>query len=539
MRPKKKHNENEENFWISATDMMAGILTVVLLLLLLFILLLNMSKNVDFTGNDDSNAADGGATPDHIEYARDNDDDDDDDHEYYYDVSGGGSGGGGNNEPTQQPTVSTDDGREEGRDKTAVFVTVVDADTGNTIKKSGIEFELYADKNGIGGLQTLYTYYPNKIEYKKYETTNQGTFYLPEKITKGWYSLHNTIPPEGYYMDENTDFEIDDYWDWPEPYMVEVMMKPIKSVIRVQVNDSDTTEPVGNVVYKVYAAEDVVTIDGTVRFKKGEEVDEITTNEKGYAETKELYIGKYTLKQTVAPEFYAINKENVSATIEAEVEKNLGIVSVQCSKTKFTVNLTDERTDEPIEGVVYTMEGREDLVTDENGEFMISDLEKEVKYSLNVSSLPDGYLKKDTEIVFTVDNSGWINNSASYLYEDTAYQICLSVKITDLLFGRAATGEDLVLTDEAGNVIDEWTSGDEEHIVSGLDQGVYYIKKTGDNEPLVKAELKDTSQLQNTVIKIWNSTDLFALLIGVSVIALAVIIVGVLIRRKKARIKGG
>ena len=132
--------------------------------------------------------------------------------------------------------------------------------------------------------------------------------------------MHNIEPPDGYYLDENTDFEIDDYWDWPEPFMVEVRMKPIKSVIRIQTNDGDTTEPVKGATYVVTAAEDIVAVDGIVRNKKGDVVDEITTNKKGYAETKELYIGEYKIKQTKAPEFYAVNTQDASATIVEDIK---------------------------------------------------------------------------------------------------------------------------------------------------------------------------------------------------------------------------
>ena len=532
LRPKKKHSENEENFWISATDMMAGILTVVLLLLMLFILYLNLSSDVVFTFNESTEATDYGATRDEHDYDHVSDDEDDDDH-HDDDHSGGGGGEGQTEQPTET-TVSGGNGQDNDPDKSAVFVTVVDEDTGNTIKKAGTEFELYADKNGIGGLQTLYTYYPNKIEYKKYATTAQGTFYLPEKITRGWYSLHNIVPPKGYYIEENTDFEIDDYWDWSEPYMVEVYMKPIKRAICVQVNDADSTEPVENVVYNVTAAQDVVTVDGTVRYKKGEIVDEITTNEKGYAESKELYIGEYALKQISAPEYYALNSQNVSASITEEPEDNLGIISILCSKTKFAVDLKDERTEEPVIGAIYTMEDREELVTDENGEFTISDLKKEVKYTLNVLSLPDGYLKKDTEIVFTVDNSGLINESASFVYHDTAYSISLSVSINDLVFSHPSTGIDMSLVDDGGNVIEEWTSDGDSHIVSGLKPGLYHIRKSADKEDLASIDLKDTAELQPVTIKMWDTIDLYAILIGIGAIALAVVVTGVLIRRKRA-----
>ena len=536
MRPKNKHNENEENFWISATDMMAGILTVVLLLLMLFILYLNLSKSAQYTGRENAEASYNETASNDYAYRPIDNDEDDKNHDYDDHANGGGED---RTEPTQETMPPADSGNEDGRDKSAVFVTVVDADTGNTIKKSGTEFELYADKNGIGGLQTLHTYYPKKIEYKKYTTTAHGTFYLPEKITNGWYSLHNVKPPKGYYMEKNTDFEIKEYWDWPEPFMVKVKMTPIKSVIRVQVNDGDTAKPVQNVVYKVIAAEDIVAVDGTVRYRRGEQVDEITTNRKGYAKTKRLYIGNYILKQTEAPEYYAVNVKNVSASIYEDMEKNTDVVGIKCDKTEFTVRLIDERTKKPVEGAVYIMEGRDDLVTDENGEFTISDLEKEVKYTLNASSVPEGYLKKNTQTEFTVDGSGLINKKASYVYTDTAYTLSLSVGINDLVFGRSSTGIDLVLSDKNGNIIDEWTSGDDEHIVSGLEKGVYYVRRLGENDNLASVNLEDTAELQDVNVRIWDTVDLFAVLIGSGVIILAVIAVGMLIRRKRAGKKRG
>ena len=204
---------------------------------------------------------------------------------------------------------------------------------------------------------------------------------------------------------------------------------------------------------------------------------------------------------------------------------------MECNKTKLTVSLKDERTEQPIAGAVYSVDGREDLVTDENGEFELSDFEKEVKYTLTVSSLPDDYLKKNTEIVFTVDNSGLINKSASYVYKDTAYMIALSAEINDLLFGRAAAGTDLSLFDEDGNKVEDWTSGDEAHIVAGLKEGTYYLRKSQDGEELVSVKLEDTSKLQKITVRNWHTIDLYAVLVGL--IALAVIIV-IVIRRKKA-----
>ena len=55
-----------------------------------------------------------------------------------------------------------------------------------------------------------------------------------------------------------------------------------------------------NTVYEIRAAEDVVTPDGTLRYSKGELVDTVTTDETGFAKSKELYLGKYEIKEVKA-----------------------------------------------------------------------------------------------------------------------------------------------------------------------------------------------------------------------------------------------
>ena len=57
------------------------------------------------------------------------------------------------------------------------------------------------------------------------------------------------------------------------------------------------TQGLPDTVYEIRAAEDVVTPDGTLRYSKGELVDTVTTDETGFAKSKELYLGKYEVKR--------------------------------------------------------------------------------------------------------------------------------------------------------------------------------------------------------------------------------------------------
>ncbi|MBR1384622.1 MAG: hypothetical protein IJ555_12565 [Ruminococcus sp.] len=64
-----------------------------------------------------------------------------------------------------------------------------------------------------------------------------------------------------------------------------------------------------NAVFDIIAAEDIITPDGTVRAYAGDVVDEIITDANGYAETAPLYLGKYEVKEVLAPYGYVLNDE--------------------------------------------------------------------------------------------------------------------------------------------------------------------------------------------------------------------------------------
>ena len=69
---------------------------------------------------------------------------------------------------------------------------------------------------------------------------------------------------------------------------------------------------VGNLegaVYEITAAEDIYTLDGTLRASKGEVVDTVTTGKDGTAKSKELYLGKYEVKEVTAPFGFVLNEE--------------------------------------------------------------------------------------------------------------------------------------------------------------------------------------------------------------------------------------
>lgn len=62
-------------------------------------------------------------------------------------------------------------------------------------------------------------------------------------------------------------------------------------------------------VYQVIADEDIYTLDGTLRAKKGTVVDTVTTGSDSKATTKPLYLGKYKILEYAAPFGMVINND--------------------------------------------------------------------------------------------------------------------------------------------------------------------------------------------------------------------------------------
>ena len=120
---------------------------------------------------------------------------------------------------------------------------------------------------------------------------------------------------------------------------------------------------VGNLegaVYEITAAEDIYTLDGTLRASKGEVVDTITTGKDGTAKSKELYLGKYEVKEVTAPFGFVLNEE-----IHA-VE--LVYAGQEIAVTETATGFVNERQRVEID-LVKALEIDKDYGVGENGEF--------------------------------------------------------------------------------------------------------------------------------------------------------------------------
>ena len=214
------------------------------------------------------------------------------------------------------------------------FVKVVkkDAETGKTIPYAGAGFQIY---DPSGNKVTMTFTYPTPTTIDTFYTDADGQLVTPEKLEYGkGYSLVEVQAPYGYVLDSTpVSFDVTEENATQEGTIklvkVEKPNMAQKGTISVEktgevffgVNVSGEEgkdviyQPVYKVkglagaTYEITADEDVVTPDGTLRYHKGDVVDTITTDEDGTAKSKELYLGKYTVTETQAPEGMVINKD--------------------------------------------------------------------------------------------------------------------------------------------------------------------------------------------------------------------------------------
>lgn len=539
----KRHNKSKNsgeplNYWQSTADMMSALLLILLLvimLLLLYIIQIPEEDYIDlYPGSSSSQAAsyeDGGWGGDE-EGGYDEPDDDD----------GGGWGGGGGGgdqgdgeDDYEFPVAGGGAGLASGYGKTAVYVMVTDAETDATIKEAGIQFELYTTD---GAMQFLNTYYPRRIEYRKYETTTEGVFYLPEKILQGHYYLHELTEPEGYDSAGNIEFWANEDRDWDEPLVVVVPLMPSKNVIRIQMTDADTNQPVDGGVYDVIAAEDIITKDGTLRYSAGQTVDRIECNENGYGESIELYLGEYTLVQTSAPRYYASDLEERNFTVEKKEDGLLApIHKITCEKTTVTVQVSDE---------LYPSEGLGDITfrltqggvgttmvsTDENGQLILTDLEKNTTYRLRQLESADNYQFSDADFVFSVSADGRVEEEAQKSYVITNRLIRAEISVVDRVLRSHVSDFNVALYDSQDQLVGVWDSTALARSLEGLEPGIYYLVLNGKTEKRQAIEIQDTAEIQIINVPVWTT-------VGVGILGLVVALVlglaAFLIRRRQRR----
>ena len=279
-----------------------------------------------------------------------------------------------------------------------IKVVKVDAESGKTIPYAGAGFQIY---DPTGNLVTMSFTYPTPTTIDTFYTDANGCLVTPEKLEYGkGYSLVEVQAPYGYVLDSTPvyfDVTQDNATEESGVTVIKVdkpnmaqkgtitVEKTGEVFYGVSVSGSEDTEVIyqpifeiaglSGAFYEIRAAEDIITPDGTVRFTKGEVVDTVTTGEDGLAKSRELYLGKYEVKEIKAPYGMVLNDEihtaelvyagqNVSVTETATSFVNeRQKVEISLKKTLETNNLFGIGQNGELKNISFGLFAAEELVS--------------------------------------------------------------------------------------------------------------------------------------------------------------------------------
>ena len=293
---------------------------------------------------------------------------------------------------------------------------------------------------------------------ERWVSTNQ-THYI--KLAPGKYTLKETIAPAGYELSTETiSFEVKE-----DGTTTKVVMenKPIKKDVSVEFSKID-----------VSTGKELPGATLEVRDSNGKLIERwVSTNQTHYIK---LAPGKYTLKETIAPEGYELSTETISFEVKVNgtttkvVMRNKPIkdenIYVEFSKIDVT-------TGKELSGA--TLE-----VRDSNGKL----IEKWVsttsthyiklapgKYTLTETIAPTGYELSTKTITFEVKENG---TTTKVVMENKPIVVDVEFSKIDVTTSKELPGATLEVRDSNGKLIELWVSTDKPHYIS-LAPGKYTL----------------------------------------------------------------
>lgn len=287
---------------------------------------------------------------------------------------------------------------------TTVTLTKTDLVSGDPVEGAVIEVR---DENGelVGGTPVT-TPKDGKVEIKD--------------LAPGKYTFKETIAPKGYILNEETcEFTIDENGNVTGKTTLTNEKDTKSTTVTITKTDLvDGTPVVG------------ATIE--VRNEKGELVGgtPVVTPADGKVEIKDLVPGKYTFKETIAPNGYVLNTEESTFTIDKD-GKVTGKTTLTNKREDGTVVLskTDLVDGKGVPGAkieVIDKDGKQiagsPFITDENGNIVIKDL-KPGTYTFKETVAPKGYILSEEVCEFTLGADGKVTGKTTLTNERNEFII--------------------------------------------------------------------------------------------------------------------
>jgi uncharacterized surface anchored protein len=373
----------------------------------------------------------------------------------------------------------------------AIQIVKCDSETGEAVPLPA-KWQVLDVKTGKPIAMTIH--YPKTVVLDTFESSEDGWLLLPEMLPMGSYLLHEVEAPHlgnlGYLLNPvDVPFEVTQRYEWDNPLVVTCKDAPAKGQIALAKSDSLDGSPVAGATYEVYAASDVYTLDGTLRYQADELVDTLVTDGSGEALSKDLYLGSYYVVEVATPDGYALNTTRYAvelAYIDQITTVNIEDVDAVDKPTTVKVLKVEAGTEAPLAGVTFAFEDENgytvEFTTGEDGYLTYNYLPQGSYKVYEVATLP-GYILNTDVIEITVDENGWIDGSdtCELLFTNDFTKVVITK--TDIVTGEPVIGATLQIfpVDEEGDIVDEplyeWVTTEEPYFIERLPQGDYILRE--------------------------------------------------------------
>ena len=318
------------------------------------------------------------------------------------------------------------------------------------------------------------------VEVYRFTSTTDYTT-IPE-LTAGSYQAIEVSPPAGYYLNSAP---------------VSFTVSESNTSQNIEIQNTKTSVKLG----KVDATTGKYIAGAELKLSREDgNMEPITFVSEDKAKIFEgLSIGKYILEETSVPEGYVTSNSKISFEISSDGKmKNISLkseyanISIQNKKLVIDTNKVAG-----YQFQLFTVGG--DLVDtyDIKETVFTSDTLEDGSYILKQTKVPEGILMNSNPYYFTISDD--VSNNTVYFANDYTK---VHFEKKEMVGGENLAGAELVLRDEEGNVVEQWTTTTSAKVIEKLKPGNYTLSelKAPDgyqlNTSLLTIQVKDTSDIQ-------------------------------------------
>ena len=302
--------------------------------------------------------------------------------------------------------------------------------------------------------------------------TSTTSSHVIKNLPNGTYTLQETKAPAGYILnDQVVKFTIS---DTNRNISIRFRNDEINKEATIIKVDAETGKAVAGAVLVVKDA-------------NGKVVEEFTTTTSAHV-LKDLADGTYTVEEKTAPKGYEKTNEVFKFTISDTNNKaEITIKNKLIEKTAEIIKI-DSVTKKPVAGAVLVVKDSTGKVVEEFTTTTKSHILENLAdgtYTVEEKTAPKGYEKTDKVYNFTISDA---NNKAKITIENKAIEKLVTIFKVDGKTGNPIYGAVLIIRDSDGNIVDEFTSTEEGHTLTGLKDGKYTVEEKQAPEGYTKSD---------------------------------------------------